>query len=215
MEWMDISTPLRSGMVVWPGDAEARVEQTMFLDRGDGFNLTHLNMTAHTGTHVDAPRHFLHGGADVAAMPLDALLGAARVIDVDDERAVRAAHVPADLEPGERLLFRTRNSTHHLKAGRFVEDFVYVSREAAAAMARGRVRAVGIDYLSVGGFRHDLVETHEILLGAGIWVVEGLDLSRVAPGRYELACLPLLIPGADGAPARALLRPHRRRGAAG
>lgn len=215
MEWLDISTPLRSGMVVWPGDEPVRVEQTKFLERGDGFNLTQLRMTAHTGTHVDAPRHFLRGGADTASMPLDALLGEARVIDVDDEVAVRAEHVPGDLAAGERLLFRTRNSTRYVPMGRFVEEFVYVSKEAAARMASAQVRAVGVDYLSVGGFHTDLVETHEILLGAGIWVLEGLDLALVQPGRYELACLPLLIPGADGAPARALLRPLRRRDAAG
>ena len=215
MDWIDISTPLRSGMVVWPGDAGVRVEQTMFLERGDGFNLTHLSMAAHTGTHVDAPRHFLQHGADMAAMPLDALLGPAQVIDVDDAEAVRAAHVPSDLQPGARLLFRTRNSTHYLSSGHFVEEFIYVSKEAASAMARAQVRAVGIDYLSVGGYRKDLVETHEILLGAGIWILEGLDLSRVQPGLYELACLPLLIPGADGAPARALLRPRPHRDAAG
>ena len=214
MEWIDISTPLRSGMVVWPGDDPVWVEQTMSLERGDEYNLTRLAMSAHTGTHMDAPRHFLAGGAGMETMPPALMSGPARVIAVDDPVAVRAHHLPGNLEPGERVLFRTRNSTVHQRSPRFAEDFVYVSREASAALAGAGVALVGIDYLSVGGFSTDLRETHETLLGAGIWVVEGLQLAAAAPGRYELLCLPLLIPGADGAPARALLRPLPRPGAA-
>lgn len=214
MEWIDISMPLRSGMLVWPGDDPVQVEQTMFLERGDAFNLTRLAMSAHTGTHMDAPRHFLAGGAGMEAMPLALMCGPARVVDVSDPVAVRPEHVPADLERGARILFRTINSTVHQRRPDFVEEFVYLSREASAALAGAGAALVGIDYLSVGGFRQDLRETHEILLGAGIWVVEGLQLGAVAAGRYELLCLPLLMPGADGAPARALLRPLPRPGAA-
>jgi len=206
MAWIDISTPIHSGMTVWPGDDPVRVEQTMFLDRGDPFDLTRLAMTAHTGTHIDAPRHFLRGGAAIDAMPLDVMTGPARVVDVNDRAAVRPAHLPADLKRGERILFRTINSTEHQLAPHFIEEFVYVSREAAGALAEAGVVLVGVDYLSVGGFSQDLVETHEILLGGGVWVVEGLRLAHVQPGRYEFTCLPLLIPGADGSPARALLR---------
>lgn len=206
MGWIDISTPLRDGMLVWPGDDRVRVEQTMSLERGDPYNLTRLNMSAHTGTHMDAPRHFLRAGAGMETMPLDVMLGPARVVDVEDEEAVRARHVPADLAPGARVLFRTRNSTEYLARPDFVEPFIYVARDAAEALVRARVALVGIDYLSVGGFHHDLLETHEILLGAGIWVLEGIVLTPVEPGEYELACMPLLIPGADGAPARAMLR---------
>ncbi|MBI5280527.1 MAG: cyclase family protein [Candidatus Solibacter usitatus] len=206
MSWIDISTPLASGMLVWPGDDAVRIEQTMFLERGDPYNLTRLNMSAHTGTHVDAPRHFIAAGADIGSVPFEAMIGAARVIEVHDPRAVRAADIPSDLEAGARLLFKTRNSTLHLRQPHFVEEFVYVSKEAAAAIVACGVKTVGIDYLSVGGFQQDLVETHEILLGAGVWVIEGIDLSRVEPGNYELICLPLSIPGADGAPARACLK---------
>jgi len=206
MSWIDISTPLRGDMLVWPGDDPVRVEQTLFLDRGDPYNLTFLAMSAHTGTHIDAPRHFLRDGGSVETMPLEVMIGPARVIDVDDPEAVRAVHVPADLQPGERILFRTRNSTEYLAKPHFVEPFIYVARDAAQALADARVALVGIDYLSIGGFHTDLVETHEILLSAGIWVVEGIRLGHVQPGAYELACMPLLIPGADGAPARAMLR---------
>jgi arylformamidase len=213
MSWIDISTPLHSGMTVWPGDDPVRVEQTMFLERGDPYNLTRLALSAHTGTHIDAPRHFLPGGAAMETMPLDVMSGPARVIHVDDPVAVRPRHIPADLKQGERILFRTINSTLHLRQPHFVEEFVFVSKEAAALLAAARVSLVGIDYLSAGGFHTDLAETHLILLGAGVWVVEGLQLAHAAPGDYDLLCLPLLIAGADGAPARALLRPLPRPGA--
>lgn len=214
MDWVDISTPLHSAMVVWPGDDPVCVEQAMSLERGDPFNLTRLAMSAHTGTHMDAPLHFLAGGAGMETMPLALMSGPARVIGVDDPAAVRPHHLPGDLEPGERILFRTLNSTVHVRKPYFAEEFVYVSSEASAVLAGAGVALVGIDYISVGGFNADLRETHEVLLGSGIWVVEGLRLGAVTPGRYEFLCLPLLIPGADGAPARALLRPLPRPGAA-
>ena len=114
--------------------------------------------------------------------------------------------LPGDLQTGDRILFKTDNSSKYNHLPFFIKDFVYVSKEAASALVAARVQTVGIDYLSVGGFNRDMAETHQILLGAGIWIVEGLDLSRVEPGRYELACLPLRLRGADGAPARAALR---------
>ncbi|MBI4889735.1 MAG: cyclase family protein [Acidobacteria bacterium] len=207
MAWIDISTPIASAMLVWPGDDPVSVHQTMSIEAGDDYNLTRLAMSAHTGTHMDAPRHFLRNGTGMETMPLSLMAGPALVIDVDDPRAVRARHIPSGLPPAARILFRTRNSTHHLLRPEFVEDFVFIGRDAADALATAGAALVGIDYLSVGGFRQDLRETHEILLGAGIWIVEGLRLAHVLPGSYELLCLPLLIPGADGAPARALLRP--------
>jgi arylformamidase len=205
-DWIDISLPVYSGMAVWPGDSEVRVERVMKLENGDPFNLTQCSFTAHTGTHVDAPRHFFAEGAAVDALPLDAVLGPCRVVQIRDPEAVRPAELPDDLQPGDRVLFKTNNSFQCNTLQRFIETFVYVSKEAAKALAAVAVRTVGIDYLSVGGFSQDLAETHLILLGAGIWIVEGLDLSNVEPGRYELACLPLRLVGADGAPARAALR---------
>jgi arylformamidase len=139
-------------------------------------------------------------------LPLDAVLGPCRVIRIQDTQAVRLAEIPGDLEPGDRVLFKTDNSCKYNSSRYFVEHFVYVSKEAAEALVAAGVRTVGIDYLSVGGFREDMAETHVILLNAGIWIIEGLDLSTVEPGRYELACLPLRLVGADGAPARAALR---------
>lgn len=210
--WIDISTPLRAGMTVWPGDAAVEVECAQSFERGDAYNLTRLAMSAHTGTHVDAPRHFLRGGAGIEAMPVEAMTGPARVVQVEGD-AIRAADVPDDLGPGARVLFRTGNSERELFAGTFFEDYVYLARDAAEKLARAGALLVGIDALSVSGFHEDPAETHRVLLGAGVWILEGIRLRGVEPGEYELVCLPLRIEGADGAPARALIRPARRPGA--
>ncbi|MCS7043605.1 MAG: cyclase family protein [Bryobacteraceae bacterium] len=211
--WIDISAPLRAAMTVWPGDAAARIERVESLEQGGAYNLTRLAMSAHTGTHVDAPLHFLAGGAAIDAMPAEAMIGPARVVRVEGE-AIRAGDVPDDVERGARILFRTRNSERDLFGGTFHEDYVYLARDAAEKLAQAGALLVGIDALSVSGFREDPAETHRVLLGAGVWILEGIRLGGVAPGEYELVCVPLRIEGADGAPARALLRPARRRGGA-
>ena len=210
--WIDISLSIKSGMVHWPGDPVASVRQVKHLDRGDDYTMTALAMSAHTGTHMDAPAHFLRGGAYIDAIPLDAVVGPARVIEVRARDAIRPAHLARHrIRAGERVLFKTRNSARCWKSGRFVEDFVYISAEAARWLAARRVRTVGVDYLSVGGFTQDCVETHVALAEAGIWVIEGLRLDLVGPGPVDLICLPLKIVGAEGAPARALVRPRRPR----
>ena len=210
--WIDISVPISSGMVHWPDDPSVSVERVQDLSRGDAANVSKLELGAHTGTHMDAPRHFLADGAGLDELPLDATIGPARVIRIEHPRVI----LPAELEThrlraGERVLFLTRNSERCWNNNQFVEDFVYISAAAAQFLVQQKVRSVGIDYLSVGGYVHDGVETHRILLGAGIWLIEGLNLSAVKPGAYELVCLPLRVVGADGAPARAILRPSSRR----
>jgi arylformamidase len=208
-DWIDVSVPISAGMVHWPDDPEVRVSRSAELAQGDPCNITHLDLSAHTGTHMDAPVHFVEGGEGIDSMPLDATVGPARVIEISDPVSVKAgeleAHAP---RRGERLLLKTLNSTTAWKlAPEFKRDFVYVAADAARYLAEAGVRAVGVDYLSVGGFEHDAVETHIALLEAGVWVIEGLDFADVDPGKYDLLCLPLKIVGADGAPARALLRP--------
>lgn len=204
--WIDISRPITARMPVWPDTPPPEIRRVMSMASGDTCNVSHLNFSAHTGTHMDAPFHFLRAGATMESLPLDAVLGPARVIEVPDPVAIRPEHLPADLGPAERLLFKTVSGERCWPLEQFVEDYVYLSADAARVLADLRTRCVGIDYLSVGGFHQDLVETHEILLSAGVWIIEGLDLRHVAPGDYELACLPLLLPGADGAPARAAVR---------
>jgi arylformamidase len=206
--WIDVSVPLKSGMVCWDDDGKPQIEQTLFMERGDLCNLSQLRMSAHTGTHMDAPRHFLRDGAPMGTLPLDAVIGRARVIEIHDPRAVRAAELaPARPQAGERVLFKTTNSALRWSSDDFQRDFVYIAAGAARMLADAGIRTVGVDYLSVGGYSNDLVETHEILLGAGIWIIEGLNLAAIAPGDYEMICLPLSIPTCDGAPARAVLRP--------
>jgi arylformamidase len=210
--WIDISVPIYSGMVHWPDNPAVRVERIQDLSRGDAANVSRLELGAHTGTHMDAPRHFLADGAGLDEMPLDATIGTARVIRIAHPQAILPEELEVhSLRAGERVLFRTRNSERCCKNDQFVEDFVYISAAAAQFLVQRQVRTVGIDYLSVGGYAHDGVETHQILLGAGIWLIEGLNLAAVKPGGYELICLPLRVVGADGAPARAILRPRGRR----
>jgi arylformamidase len=140
-------------------------------------------------------------------MPLDAAIGSARVIAIRDRESIKPDELLRHhIRRGERLLFKTRNSAHCWDIDSFVEDFVYISAAAARYLVERQVRLVGVDYLSVGGLHADSVDTHQALLTAGIWIIEGLNLARVHPGRVQLVCLPLKIAGADGAPSRALLR---------
>jgi arylformamidase len=206
-EWLDISVPLRSGMPHWPDNPPVDIHRQLDIDRGDAANVSTIAMGSHTGTHMDAPLHFIPDGAGLDEMPFEATIGRARVIEIRDEVAVRVAELEdKSLERGERILFKTHNSRGAWDEDSFVEDFVYISHEAAEFLAARRVRTVGVDYLSVGGFRRDGRETHHALLGEGIWIIEGLDLSAVDPGEYELICLPLRVLRSDGAPARAALR---------
>jgi len=205
--WMDISVPLYTGMAHWPDNPPVRIERMLDLARGDAANVSKLELGAHTGTHMDAPRHFLVDGAGIDEMPFDATIGPARVIRIEHPQAILPEELEAHhLQAGERVLFRTRNSERCWNTDQFVEDFVYISAAAAQFLADRQVRTIGVDYLSVGGYVYDGVETHRILLSAGIWLIEGLNLSAVEPGTYELICLPLRIAGADGALARAILR---------
>ena len=209
--WIDVSVPLRTGMVHWPGDPAASIVQVKHLDRGDNCTLTALDMGAHTGTHMDAPAHVVRGGATMDALPFDAVVGRARVIDIKVRDTIRPAHLePHRIRAGERLLFRTRNSARCWSKDAFVKDFVHFSADAARWLAMRRVRTVGVDYLSVGGYQKDGRQTHLALLGAGIWVIEGLMLGRVRPGPVDLICLPIRLSSAEGAPARALVRQRSR-----
>jgi arylformamidase len=206
-KWIDVSLPLRNGLVHWPGDPPFVIERVRDLEQGDDATVSRLDMGAHTGTHMDAPAHFIRGGASLDAMPPDALVGRGRVIEIADGQAVTAEELePHRIRSGERILFKTRNSDRCYKTDAFVEDFVYISAGAARYLASRGVLCVGIDYLSAGGFFRDGRETHELLLGAGVWIIEGLDLSGIEPGPVELLCLPLRLVGAEGAPVRALMR---------
>jgi len=203
---------VQSGMVHWPKDPEIKVERVMEIARGDVCNVSHLSLGAHTGTHMDAPLHFIAKGKSIDQLPFEATIGPARVIHIADKESIKPEELrPHRIKAGERILFKTRNSKQSWGSNQFDEEFVYISKEAAQFLADRKVRTVGVDYLSVGGFKRDNVETHHGLLGAGIWIVEGLNLAQVMPGEYEMICLPIKLKGAEGAPARALLRRSGKR----
>ncbi len=206
-DWIDITVPLRTGMVHWPADTPISIKKTVDLERGDGYTLSKIVMGTHSGTHMDAPRHFIKVGRGIDDLPLDVASGRARVIEIKDPESVKAGELmPYRIRRGERILLKTRNSASVWKTNEFVEDFVYLTHEAADLLAGRGVALLGIDYLSVGSPQHGTY-VHQRLLGAGVWLLEGVDLSRVAPGRCELVCLPLRIAGGDGSPARAIVRP--------
>jgi arylformamidase len=195
----------------YPGDPAIEVVSWAAIARGDAANVTLLRMGAHTATHVDAPAHFIEHAPQVSAMPLDALIGEARVVELDETiEAIDANHVAAHVPTGtSRVLFKTRNSDFWRADGRaFRADFTYLTLGGARALLELGVRLVGIDYLSIEKFKSETFDTHTTLLSAGVIVVEGLDLHHVPAGVYELICLPLKIAAGsgDGAPARAVLR---------
>ena len=203
----DITLTITPDLPVWPGDPPIRLSQPAHLERGDAYTLTRLDMSAHTGTHLDAPAHFIRGGATVESLDLATLIGPALVVDARGRGHLSAETLEALAIPAgvRRLLFRTDNSLRWQRGETaFAEDFIAIEPSGAAWLVERGVRLVGIDYLSVGSF-DDGVATHQILLGAGVIAVEGLDLSAIEAGDYQLICLPIKIGGADGAPCRAVL----------
>jgi arylformamidase len=203
----DISLPISESLVVWPGDPPTRITQASHLDRGDMATVSRLDLSAHTGTHVDAPVHFVPGGSGVDSMDLNVLVGPALVVHVLTVDAISAEVLDSlsILSGIERVLFRTRNSgwwPRHEQG--FREDYVGITQDGAQWLVDHGVRLVGADYLAVARY-DDLIVPHQILLRAGLIVVEGLDLSQIEPGIYQLVCLPLKIVGGDGSPTRAIL----------
>jgi arylformamidase len=205
--WIDISLTIYPGMPYWPDNPAVNVEPSQCLAHGDVCNVSKITIGTHTGTHVDGINHFIKGGMGIDRMPLDATIGRARVIEIKDIESIKVAEIePHQIQAGERILFKTQNSDRALKSAKFIEDFVYISTEAAHYLADKKVRTVGVDYLSVGGYQGNVVEVHQALLGSGIWAIEGLNLSEVEPGEYELICLPIKLKDGDGGLARAILR---------
>ncbi|MBV8820659.1 MAG: cyclase family protein [Acidobacteriaceae bacterium] len=206
--WMDVSVPLSTGLVHWPGDPEPTFSRISDMEHGAEANVTLCRMTAHTGTHMDAPCHFIPGQTGIDQFPIETGIGAARVIEI-----ATGARVVSDKEfrdngigPGERILLKTRNSGTRWWEHDFDTGFAAIDASGAQFLATAGVKLIGVDYLSVGFFQRDGAETHRTLLSAGIWILEGLDLTNIDPGEYDMVCLPLRIVGADGSPARVVLR---------
>jgi arylformamidase len=206
--WIDISLPLRQGMTGWPGDPPYEIKLVRSIERGDAFNLSKISLGVHCGTHLDSPLHFFRDGRDISSMPLESVIGKARVVEIKDSFAIKPSElVEHQIQNGERILFKTLNSKRNWPNQPFREDFISISKEAAGFLAQKRLKAVGMDYLSVGPSNEDGVEVHRSLLEAGTWLIEGLNLEKVGPGQYWLVCLPLNLVSAEGAPARAILKP--------
>jgi arylformamidase len=209
-DWIDVSVPIKAGMVGWPGDPAVELERSLDMAKGDRVNVTAMKISSHTGTHMDAPAHFIGSGPGIDELPLSIAIGRAMVIEIEDMDMVKPGElVMHEIPVGERVLFKTRNSSRCPQSDSFIEDYVSLSAEAAKYLVDCGVRMVGIDYLSVDGFKNDCLEIHRLLLEAGIWIIEGLDLSQVKQGAYLLVCLPLRIAGGDGAPARVILKPFK------
>lgn len=208
MKIYDVTLTVTPQMVVWPGDPQVELARTSKIEEGANHNGSRLALNVHAGTHVDSPYHFLQDGYGVDQLPLDVLMGPCQVVELPDDVAVINvdALVYAGIKPGtQRVLFKTRNSKIWARGEKtFQEDFVAVAADGAEYLVWQGVKLVGVDYLSVAPFKASK-ETHQVLLSHKVVVVEGLNLSNIPAGEYELCCLPVKLGGSDGAPARTVL----------
>lgn len=202
----DISLPISQSMVIWPGDRGVEISYTSHLDKGDAATVSEITLGSHTGTHVDAPSHFIDKGEGVDKLNLNILTGQALVVDARGLDAITAQSLEklSIPEKTKRVLFLTDNSQYWNKGDDFHEDFTAISEDGARWLVSQNISLVGIDYLSVAPFNNG-IPTHKALLGNNVVILEGLNLSGIKPGWYELVCLPLRIIGIDGSPARAVL----------
>ena len=209
--WYDISVPIKQGMNYFPTDP-APPKYYRYHDRelGGKVTMSMLEIICHTGTHIDAPLHFVPGGSTISDMPLDAAIGPCRVIEIEDQEKIKTAELEKhNIKKGERVLFKTRNSPAVYTSAKFVEDYVYLDVDGASYLASRGISLFGIDNITIAGFKEqeNITRTHEILLGAGIYILEDCALDGVPPGEYDLLCLPLLMWHGDAGPCRAILRP--------
>ncbi len=205
MKIYDVTVPLSKELVVYPGDPHVKINRRTKANEDDAkYNLSRYSFSSHAGTHVDPPFHLIEGGITVDKLPLELLIGRARVVEVTAPVVDEAVLEEFDFTVDARVLFKTRNS-YLWSQKTFVKDYVYITPGAARSLVNDGIKVVGIDYLSVDKF-DAAPETHMVLLSASIIIIEGLDLREVEPGDYELICLPLKVMDGDGAPARVVLR---------
>ncbi len=207
MRVIDISVPISPAMHTYPGDPAVEIQTASAIARGDSNNSSRIVMGSHTGTHVDAPRHFIEDRLSVDKLPMDVLVGKVYVAEILTTTQIgvnelEKASIPPDTK---RIIFKTVNSKLIWKAKEFQPDYISLSGEGAQWLLRMGIRLVGIDYLSIEKFNSPHHEVHHALLDANVVILEGLNLIGVSPGEYTLCCLPLKIGGGDGAPARAVL----------
>jgi arylformamidase len=208
MSLIDLTIPLREGMPIWPGDPELRLRYHKSFEAGDRNNVTEAKFGLHSGTHMDAPNHFLPGEGGIETLPLDVLIGPARVIEIEDPERVTAEEIRRkDISGAMRFLIKTRNSAERWWEKPFDPSFCHMTQEAAQLLLDAGMKLLGVDCLSVDGKGVPGSPVHNLLLPAGVVLLEGLNLSAAGPGDYELMALPALFEGRDAAPTRVVLRP--------
>jgi arylformamidase len=209
-EWIDVSLPLHDNMVQGPMEPlTPHFEFVLSRSKGNKVAMYQININSHNGTHIDSPYHFVERGQTIDKMPLDKMIGPARVIESKAAVSINPDELATyDVQPGERILFKTRNSSRPERMTKFMRDQIYLSIEGARYLVEKKISVVGIDYISIAGGGMDNIDnTHLVLLDNGIYIIEDLYLSEVKAGRYEMICLPLKIQGGDASPVRAILRP--------
>lgn len=209
-DWIDISLPIYAGMIGGPNDPRVKITLVRDPDKGDPVTMSQITMISHTGTHIDSPRHFFTEGTSIDEMPLDTFIGPARVIEIKDKESIKPMELePHDIQPGERILFKTNNSSWVYDSDKFITPYVYISNDAASFLVEKKIRLVGIDYVTVGGYvnREDNMVVHKMFLNGGVSILEELNLKDVKPGHYEFIALPLRIRNGDAGPCRAIIRP--------
>jgi arylformamidase len=202
----DISVDIQMGMPTYPGDAKFKSRKLKSVEK-DGYEIHRLSLGNHTGTHVDAPAHFIQNGATITELPLDILNGRVRVVEIlDKEKVGLEAVKELQLQNDFRILFKTRNSSLWKSRKRFQKNYVYLTLDAAKYLAENDIKLIGFDYLSLEKFGDSEHPVHRYLLGNQVIILEGLNLLEVEEGEYEMCCLPMKLAGLDGAPARVILR---------
>jgi arylformamidase len=212
--WYDISVPLKQGMPYFPTDpVPPKIYRMTDRNLGGPVTMSMLEIISHTGTHIDSPLHFIPDGSTISDMPLDATIGPCKVIEIKDKDSIKAAELKQhDIRKGDRVLCKTANSPGWYQAQKFIEDYVYLDDDGADYLAEQGIILFGLDNITIGSYRRieNIGHDHTTLLGAGIYVLEGLTLEGVPQGEYELLCLPLLMYNGDAGPCRAILRPLRK-----
>lgn len=208
MKLYDVSLPISNDLPVWPGDSPILLTTTMSISKGDKCNLTKMEMGTHTGTHIDAPSHFIKDGATVDSIPIETLIGPCLVVELNSKELIEGKDFQKyDLNGYSRVLIKTRNSECWAKnIASFDTNYVSLGIHAVQYLIERNIRLIGIDYLSIEAFQSDGSPVHKLLLKNNVTILEGLNLSEVNAGAYELICMPLNLQGCDGAPARVLLR---------
>jgi len=212
--WYDISVPIKQGMVYFPTDpAPPKIYRYSDRALGSGVTMCMLEFIGHTGTHIDAPLHFIPDGSTISDMPVDATIGPCRVIEIKDQETIKVKELePYNIKKGERILCKTANSPRTYESPKFQETYVYLETDAAEYLVQKGIVLFGLDNITIGNWKdmESVGKTHTAFLGAGIYILENCALNGVPAGEYELLCLPLLMYNGDAGPSRAILRPLRK-----